>query len=106
MSIFGDGVGGAGQLGDVRSDIINVLAIPLGQDKANKTLADLEALIKAKAAAGTNQAIDAQIPKIRTQVHDEALKTVKPLFLGAMVIGGLGVIAGVTALFMRKRSCP
>ena len=100
--MFGNGLG----LGDTRSSILSVLSLALGAEKANKTLTDLETLVQQKAAAGTNQAIDAKIPQIRAQVHDEAKKTVKPLFLGAMVIGGLGVIVGVTSLVMKKRQCP
>lgn len=98
--------GSNGTLGDTRSDIIGVLTLALGKDKANKTLTDLETLVQTKAAAGTNQAIDAKLPQIRAQVHDEATKTVRPLFLGAMVIGSLGVLVGVTALILKKRQCP
>ena len=92
-------------MSDTRSSILAVLSLALGPEKANKTLTDLENLVTQKAADGTNQAINAKLPQIRAQVHDEAKKTVKPLFLGAMAVGGLGVLVGVTSMFMKKRSC-
>lgn len=90
-------------LGDARSDLIAILALPLGQAKATSVVVNLETVIQQKTRDGVNQAIDAKIPEIRAQVHDEALHTVKPLFVGAAVVGGFGVLLGVAAALRAKR---
>jgi hypothetical protein len=90
-------------LGDTRSDLIGVLAIVMGQAKAEATISDIETLIKKRAIEGVNAGIDAKMPDIRFQVRDEATAVAKPLFIGAAVAGGLGALLAVGAIIRTKR---
>jgi hypothetical protein len=85
--------GRAHQLGDARSDIVNALAVIMGQTKAEKFFADFEKLVEQRAKAGA----EAAIPGIRVQVREEARKTIKPWMIGAFggvaVASGLGLVA-------------
>ena len=91
-------------LGDTRSDLIGVLAIVMGQAKAEATITDIETLIKKRAIEGVNAGIDAKMPDIRFQVRDEATAVAKPLFIGAAVAGGLGAVLAIGA-FIRTKRC-
>lgn len=90
-------------LGDTRSDLVSVLAIVMGQAKAESTITDIENLIRQRAIQGVNDGIEAKMPDIRAQVHDEATDVAKPLFVGAAVAGGLGALLAVAAMVRSKR---
>lgn len=90
-------------LGDTRSDLVGVLAIVMGQAKAESTIADIENLIRQRAIQGVNDGIDAKMPEIRAQVRDEATDVARPLFIGAAVAGGMGALFAVAAMIRTKR---
>ena len=90
-------------LGDTRSDLVGVLAIVMGQAKAESTIADIENLIRLRAIQGVNDGINAKMPDIRAQVQDEATNVAKPLFVGAAIAGGLGALLALGALIRTKR---
>jgi len=90
-------------LGDFRADLISVLSIPLGHDRAVATVAEFEASVRAKAQEGTNAAIDAKIPVIRATVQAQASKIVTPLFWGAIAAGSLGALLGLVAAVKAKK---
>lgn len=85
-------------LGDVRSDLIDLLATVLGRAKAEEKVAEIESLVQSKAAEGTNTAIDKRLPEIKATVREETGKFVTPLFLGATVVGAIAILIGVAAL--------
>jgi hypothetical protein len=91
-------------LGDARSDVVSLLAVILGRQKAESTIASFETVVRTKAAEGTTAAIDAKIPGILSQVRTEVDKQTKPIFLGAIGVGGLAALVGVAAI-VRARRC-
>lgn len=83
------------ELGDVRSDIVSVLAVVIGQAKAEKTFTDLENLIKKKAGDGAEERLT---PIVNNQL--------KPLLYAAIAAGALGGLLGIGAIVyvaMRQR---
>lgn len=81
------------QLGDARSDIVNALAVIMGQAKAEKFFADFEKLVEQRAKAGA----EAAIPGIRVQVRQEANSAIRPWMIGAfggvLATAALGLVA-------------
>lgn len=73
-----------GQLGDFRADFIGTVGIVMGKAKAAKFLDDFEALVEQRAAIG-------------------AEAKVKPLVMGSMALGGLGLLMGGVALVVAMR---
>jgi hypothetical protein len=67
-------------LGDARADTIAILSSVMGRDRATKAVADLEAVVMSEAEAA-----------------------VKPWVLGAMAMGAIGLIAGVTGVVFALR---
>jgi hypothetical protein len=72
------------QLGGFREDFVGTVGIVMGKAKAAKFLDDFEALVEQKAAIG-------------------AQKKVKPMIIGAMAVGGLGLLLGGVALVVAMR---
>lgn len=91
-------------LGAIREDLVSVLSIAFGGDvkKAEAKVAELELMIQQRAAQGTAAAVQQQIPGIRAQVDQQVKKTVQPVFLAAVAVGGLGVLLGVVALIKNR----
>lgn len=87
------------QLGDTRSDIVNALAVIMGQAKADKFFADFEKLVEQRARAGA----EAAIPGIRVQVREEARKTIKPWMISAFAGVGVASLLGLAALARSRR---
>jgi hypothetical protein len=85
-------------LGDTRSDLVNVLALPFGASKANQIVADLENLIRKKAQEGTGQALVGKADFIRSQVRAEVEKTVRPIFFAAAAVSLIGIGLGLAGL--------
>jgi hypothetical protein len=72
------------QLGGFREDFIGTVGVIMGKEKATKFLDDFEALVEQKAAVG-------------------AQKKVKPMVVGSMAIGGIGLLLGGVALVVAMR---
>lgn len=72
------------QLGDFRSDFVSTVGIVMGKAKAAKFLDDFEALVEQRAAVG-------------------AEAKVKPLVMGSMALGGIGLLLGGVALVVAIR---
>lgn len=53
--------------------------------------------------AAVTKEVMANVPEIRKAVKDEATKTVKPMVIGAIAVGGLALVAGAAALVKLKR---
>jgi hypothetical protein len=85
----------ASTLGGVREDIIGPLSIFLGPSRANELVTNLEALIRTEAKTGAEEAI----PTIRTEVQ----ATVRPFVIAAVILGGVGAVAGSYALYRTTR---
>ena len=67
-----------------REDFIGMAGIIMGKEKAGKFLDDFEALVEQRAAIG-------------------AEAKVKPLVMGSMALGGLGLLLGGVALVVAIR---
>jgi hypothetical protein len=78
--------------GDFRTDLVNVLAIPLGRAKAEATVEDAFQEIRAQARTGAMQAV----PEIE--------KKVKRIVIPALVVGGLGCLLGLAGLISARRA--
>lgn len=72
------------EFGGVREDIISKLGIIMGQDKAAAAFDQFEQLIEQRAAAG-------------------ASRKVKPMIIGSMAIGGVGLLLGGAAIAIAMR---
>lgn len=72
------------QLGGFREDFIGTVGLVMGKEKAAKFLDDFETLVEQKAAAG-------------------AQEKVKPMIIGSMAVGGIGLLLGAAALFVAIR---
>lgn len=72
------------QLGGFREDFIGSVGIVMGKEKAAKFLDDFEALVEQRAAVG-------------------AEAKVKPMVMGSMALGGLGLLLGGVALVVAMR---
>jgi hypothetical protein len=84
------------QFGAIRDDLISLLAIGFGQEKATQKVADLEALIRGEAETGAKQAI----PEIRQEVRKE----VSPWVITALVVSGVALLATVgTVIYVRRK---
>jgi hypothetical protein len=97
---FGCGLSG---LGDARSDLKSVLSVVVGSAKAEATIAGFEEMVRRKAMEGTNAALDQKTPGILAKVETEVSKIAKPLFYGAMAVGGLGLLFALVANKKCKR---
>lgn len=75
---------GDAQLGGFREDFVGTVGIVMGKEKAAQFLDDFEALVEKRAAAG-------------------AEKKVKPMIVGSMAIGAIGLLLGSTALVVAMR---
>lgn len=95
-------------LGDTRSELVQVLSVVLGPAQANKIVTDLETVVQDKARQGaiegTNAALDKKMGPILQQVSTEVNGIAKPLFIGAAVVGGVGVLMGLIAV-SKSRKC-
>lgn len=72
------------QFGDFREDFIGTVGIVMGKEKATKFLDDFESLVEERAAMGAQQ-------------------KVKPMIVGSMAIGGIGLLLGGVALVVAMR---
>jgi hypothetical protein len=79
------------EFGDARADLVSVLALVMGHDKAEAWMKSLETTIQTKAKEGALSAI----PTIQAKI--------KPMIIGSMVVGGLGLLVGVVALVKSRR---
>jgi hypothetical protein len=77
-----------------RETVIDLLAVPLGRDKATKVVSEAETYVRSQAEAGAKQAI----PTIKGEVA----KTVRPFVIASLALGGLGALLG-TAAYLRTR---
>jgi len=53
--------------------------------------------------ATVTREVMSNVPEIRSAVRDEAQSAVKPWIIGALVLGGIGALAGIAALVKLKR---
>lgn len=84
------------QFGAIRDDLISLLAIGFGQEKAKQKVADLEALIRGEAETGAKQAI----PEIRQEVRKE----VSPWVITAIVVSGVALLTTAgTIIYVRRK---
>jgi hypothetical protein len=84
------------EFGAIRDDLISLLALGVGRDKATQKVADLEAMIRSEAETGAKQAI----PTIRTEVRKE----VSPWVITALVVSGVALLATVgTVIYVRRK---
>lgn len=87
----------------VREDLITILATVLGRSAAEAKIVEIEQLVQSRAQAGTTAAVDDKLPTIRANVRSEVQHVVSPLFIGAMIVGGVSLVVGVAAIATRRR---
>lgn len=81
-----------------REDLVNMLSIVFGKQQAETKVAEIESLVRQRAAQGTVEALQQKMPEIRQQVRSEASKLVTPLFIGLTVASGIAILVGIVAL--------
>lgn len=95
------------QLGDTRGDIVSTLSLLMGQAGAEKLFADFEKLIADKAKTGALAATPGIESAVRTAAAaaagPAAKAAVMPYVIGAMALGGLGLLAGLGAFIRARR---
>ena len=89
----------AAPLGGFREDAVGILAVVVGNARAQSFVSGLEQHIRKEAQAGAERSI----PMIEAQVRDAAKEAVKPYVIASLIVGGLGAVIGGWALVRSYR---